>query len=147
MNRFLDIHGRDIDSANYSSETNRMNDLLADYDGKPEVQAAAVALNLKMLFDQLRMVNTQFATLFLQRNAENAAVEVVDSQAIRTETDKVLTAFFDAFEFCSSEYEELDYATPANEMNDLTNYYKTQLKARSTRRNSGKDVSTEKPIA
>ena len=147
MNRFLDIHGRDIDSANYSSETNRMNDLLADYDGKPEVQAAAVALNLKMLFDQLRMVNTQFATLFLQRNAENAAVEVVDSQAIRTETDKALTAFFDAFEFCSSEYEELDYATPANEMNDLTNYYKTQLKARSTRRNSGKDVSTEKPIA
>ena len=100
-----------------------------------------------MLFDQLRMVNTQFATLFLQRNAENAAVEVVDSQAIRTETDKALTAFFDAFEFCSSEYEELDYATPANEMNDLTNYYKTQLKARSTRRNSGKDVSTEKPIA
>ena len=147
MNRFLDIHGRDIDSANYSSETNRMNDLLADYDGKPEVQAAAVALNLKMLFDQLRVVNTQFATLFLQRNAENAAVEVVDSQAIRTETDKALTAFFDAFEFCSSEYEELDYATPANEMNDLTNYYKTQLKARSTRRNSGKDVSTEKPIA
>ena len=26
MNRFFDIHGRDIDSANYSSETNRMND-------------------------------------------------------------------------------------------------------------------------
>jgi len=147
LNRFLDIHGRDIDTANYSSETTRTNNLLADYDAKPDVQAAAVALNLKMLFDQLRVVNTQFATQFLQRTSEDAAVEVVDTQAIRSETDKALTGFFDAFEFCSSEYDELDYATPANEMNDLTNYYKAQLKARITRRNSGKDVSTETPIA
>lgn len=147
LNRFLDIHGRDIDTANYSSETTRTNNLLADYDAKPDVQAAAVALNLKMLFDQLRVVNTQFATQFLQRTSEDAAVEVVDAHAIRSETDKALTAFFDAFEFCSSEYDELDYATPANEMNDLTNYYKAQLKARITRRNTGKDVSTETPIA
>jgi hypothetical protein len=147
MNRFLDIHGRYVASANYSSETNRLNDLLADYDGKTDVQAAAAALNLKMLFDQLRVVNTQFASLFLQRTAEDATVEKVDTQAIRTEIDKALTAFVDAFEFCSAEYEELDYATPANELNVLTKYYKAQLKARSTRRNSGIDVSTEKPIA
>jgi hypothetical protein len=146
LNRLLDIHRRDIASANYSSETERLDDLLKDYDAKPDVQAAAVALNLKILFDQLQVVNTQFATLFLQRTAEEAAVEVVDAHAIRMETDKALTAFFDAFEFCSSEYEELDYETPANEMNDLINYYKAQLKARITRRNSGKDVSTEKPI-
>jgi len=147
LNRFFDKHGRDIPDANYNSKTERLDDLLKDYDAKPEVQAAAVALNLKMLFDQLRVVNTQFATLFLQRTAEDSAVEVVDAHAIRAETDKLLTAFFDAFEFCSSEYEELDYETPAKEMNDLINYYKTQLKARITRRNSGKDVSTEKPIA
>jgi hypothetical protein len=44
------------------------------------------------------------------------------------------------------EYDELDYATTANEINDLVAYYKTQLKARATRRNGGDDVSGEKAI-
>jgi len=36
--------------------------------------------------------------------------------------------------------------TPGNELNDLIAYYKTQLKARATRRKAGKDVSKETPI-
>lgn len=147
LNHFFDTHGRDIATANYNAETKRINDLLADYDAKPDVQAAATAINLSMLFEQLRSVNTQFGSLFMQRTGEDAAVEKVDARAIRAEADKALIAFFEAFEFCSSEYDTLDYATPANEVNDLVAYYKTQLKARATRRNAGKDVSVEKAIA
>jgi len=146
INRFFDQHGRDIATANYNAETERLTDLLADYNAKADVKAAAQALNLTMLFDQLGIVNTQFAALFLQRTESDAATEKVDTRAIRTETDKALTAFFDAFEFCSSEYDGLDYITPASELNELIAYYKTQLKARATRRNSGKDVSVEEPI-
>ncbi|MEI6188343.1 MAG: DUF6261 family protein [Alphaproteobacteria bacterium] len=146
MKRFLNIHGSDISKANYISATERTRELLADYNAKADVKAAALALNLKMLFDQLSVVNTQFATLFLQRTADEAAQEKVDARAIRTETDAVLTAFFDAFEFCSSEYDELDYTTPANELNDLIAYYKTHLKARTTRKKGSKVVSTETPI-
>lgn len=146
LNHFFDTHGRDIATANYNAETERINDLLADYDAKPDVKAAAAALNLGMFFDQLRLVNTQFGSLFMQRTSEDAAVEKVDARAIRTEADKLLTAFFDAIEFCSSEYDTLNYSTPANEVNDLVAYYKTQLKARATRRNAGKDVSGEKAI-
>jgi hypothetical protein len=146
MNRFLDIHGRDIAAANYNAETKRINDMLTDYNSKVEVKAASDSLTLTIFFQQLTTVNTQFANLFLQRTEENAATETVDARAIRAETDKVLVAFFDAFEFCSSEYDELDYQTPANEMNDLISYYKTQLKTRATRRSSGKDVHTEDPI-
>ena len=147
LKRFFDIHGRDIGKANYNAATERTGNLLADYDAKADVKAAAEALNLKILFDQLGVVNAQFAALFLQRTGEEAVREKVDARAIRTETDRALTAFFDAFEFCSSEYDEPDYTTPANELNDLVAYYKTQLKARTTRRNSGKDVSKEKPFA
>lgn len=50
------------------------------------------------------------------------------------------------FEFCSTEYDDLDYQTPANELNEHVSYYKTQLKARETRRANGKDTSTEDPI-
>ena len=146
MNRFLDIHGRDIASANYNAETKRINDMLADFSSKEDVKAAADGLSLSIFFQQLATVNTQFANLFLQRTEDYAATETVDARAIRTETDKVLIAFFDAFEFCSSEYEELDYQTPANEMNDLISYYKTQLKTRATRRSNGKEVHTEAPI-
>jgi len=146
LHHFFDTHGRDIASANYNAETKRIIDLLADYDAKPDVKAAAVALNLSMLFEQLRTVNTQFETLFMQRTGDDASVEKVDSRAIRAEADKALIEFFNAFEFCSSEYETLNYATPANEVNDLVARYKTQLKARATRRNAGKDVSVEKPI-
>jgi len=57
-----------------------------------------------------------------------------------------LYAFFNAFEFCSSEYNETDYTTPANELNELIDFYKTQLKARATRSKAGEDVSKEPAI-
>ena len=147
LKRFLDIHGRDIAKANYNAATERTKNLLADYDAKADVKSAVEALSLKILFDELRMVNTQFADLFLQRMEKDAAVERVDTRAIRAETDKALTDFFDAFEFCSSEYDDPDYVTPANELNDLIAYYKTQLKVRATRRKGGEDISKEAPIA
>lgn len=146
MNRFLDKHGRDIGETNYNDNTRRFNDLLADMDSSADVQAAATAMQLVFLFDHLREINTQFADLYLQRSDEDSDVESVDAHAIRSETDKVLIAFFDAFEFCSTEYEELDYQTPANKMNDLISHYRTQLKARTTRRNAGNEVHTETPI-
>ena len=128
-------------------QTERTDKMLADFDAKADVTAAAEGLNLKILFEQLRAVNTNFARLFLQRTREDAAIEKVDVRAIRLETDDALLAFFHAFEFCSSEYDDLDYTTPANELNNLIDYYKTQLKARNTRRNKGEEVSKEAPIA
>ncbi|MDR3653070.1 MAG: DUF6261 family protein [Paludibacter sp.] len=146
MNRFLDKHGRDIGDINYNDNTKRFNDLLADYDGNAEVQAAATAMQFSILFNHLREINTQFATLYMQRSDEDSSVEVVDAHQIRSETDKALTAFYDAFEFCSTEYEDQDYQTPADKMNDIISHYKTQLKARQTRRHTGEQVHTEAPI-
>lgn len=144
--RFLNIHGSDIASANYNSETNRLKDLLADYDAKPEVKAAVAVLNLTMFFEHLRTVNTAFDGLFMQRTGEYATEEVVDIRAIRSECDKQVVAFFDAIEYCSKEYDELDYQSLATEINTHVEYYKTQLKARTTRRMSGKDTSVEAPV-
>jgi hypothetical protein len=146
MMRFINKHGLDIGDTNYSDNTKRFNDLIADYDNTSAVRDAASVLSCSILFEQLRSVNTQFANLFMQRTQEDSAVEMVDTHAIRRETDKVLNDFLNAFEFCSLEYDELDYKTPANELNDLISFYKTELKARTTRRNNGKKVHTEAPI-
>ncbi|MEI6752922.1 MAG: DUF6261 family protein [Paludibacter sp.] len=146
MNRFLDKHGRDLGDTNYNDNSNRFNDFLADYDSNAEIEAAAQAMQLVMLIEHLRTINTQFTELYLQRSDTKTNVETVDARAIRNETDKALTAFFDAFEFCSTEYEDLDYQTPATKMNDIISHYKTQLKARATRRSNGKEVHGEDPI-
>ena len=147
MKRFLKTLGSDISKANYHSSTKLTNDLLADYDAKPDVQTAAETLNLKFYFDHLRTVNNRFAEMYLQRNEDDAAVERVDTRAIRTETDKALTDLLNAFEFCSGEYEELDYQTPAKELNELTGKYKSDLKARATRAKEDKNASKVEPIA
>jgi hypothetical protein len=146
LKNFMNIHGDDIADAPYNAETKRLNDLLVDYNAKADVKLAAETLNMKILFEQLGTVNATFARQFLQRTEETSAIEKVETRTIRTELDKALKEFFDSFEFCSREYSELDYTTPANELNELTNYYKTQVKARATRRKTGKDVSEEPPI-
>ncbi len=146
INRFFDIHGRDIADAPYNSETMRIDNMLADYNAKADVKAAVESLSTKILFDHLGVINKAFAGHFMKRTQDDASVETIDSREIRNKIDKVLTEFFDGFEHCSRENDDLDYLTPANEINSLVSYYKTQIKARTTRRSSGKDVSIEPPI-
>ncbi len=146
LKHFINIHGDDIADVPYIAKTKRLFDLMADYKSKENVKLAAEALNICVLFDKLNNVNKTFYDKFRQRNREEAATEKINNRATRTALDKALKEFFDAFEFCSKEYEELDYKTPANELNNLIKYYKTHLKSRETRRKAGEDVSSETPI-
>lgn len=146
LKRLLDKHGRDIAEAGYSAETKRLNDFLVEISTNANLMAAITATNLALFIDQLRTVNTEFASKFMTRVEESSTSEVVNAHIIRRVSDKTLTSFFDAIEFCSSEYEDLDYVTPANELNELITYYKTMLKARESRRMAGKDTSVEAPI-
>ena len=146
LNSFLDKHGRDIAKDTLNAETQRLSNFLSDYNATAEVKTAVVGLNLKLLFDQLLIANNNFANVFMQRTKEDAAIEKVDALAIRIETEKVLTSFLDAIDYCVSEYDDKDYNPLINELNDLIAYYKTQLKARNTRRSSGKDISGEPEI-
>ncbi len=145
MKRFMEVYGSEITTGNYNAATERTNKLLAEYNAKVELQDAVDGLYLKMLFDQLSAVNSRFAKLFVQRTEQEASQERIDIRAIRIETDKELTALFDAFEFCSSEYEDLDFKTPAKELNELIDYYKMQIKGRTSRRNAGKEISNGAP--
>ena len=146
LKRLLDKHGRDIAEAGYSAETKRLNDFLVEISTNANLMAAITATNLALFIDQLRTVNTEFASKFMVRIEESSSSEVVNAYNIRLVSDKTLISFFRAIEFCSSEYEDLDYVTPANELNELITYYKTMLKARESRRMAGKDTSVEAPI-
>lgn len=143
LKRFLEKHGNDIGTTNYNDSTKRFKDLLDDYHTNAEISTAASALQLVIFFNHLATLNAQFDNLFIQRIMENSTVETVDARAIRKKVDKVLIAFFDAFEVFSMEYDQLDYQTPANEINEFISHTKAQLKARTTRSKKRKNTQTE----
>ena len=147
LNRFLDKHGRDIATDTYNAETKRIDDLLDDYENNSIAKDAIGALNMAFLFDQLKIINTEFAKTFMLRTEEAATTEKVETIKIRTETDKALTIFFNGIEFLSTEYDNLDYTALAKELNDLLMHYRILLKARNTRRINGKETDETEDIA
>ncbi len=146
LKTLFDKHGHDIATANYTSETKRINDLLADIEKMPEVSNAITALNLTDLVQRLKSVNTEFEIVFMRRNSILAEHQSVDARAIRQEADNAIHFMFQAIDFCVTEYPETDYKPLIAELNELSGYYNAQIKARQTRRQSGKDVTQEAPI-
>lgn len=142
----LKKHGNDIASANYTAETERLNDLIADVKEQSEVLKSLESLSLLPLFEQMGKFNTEFDKLFMQRNRQQAETERIDVRAIRNECDKAVTLLWNAIEFCCNEYGEEKYLPLIKEINNFNSYYRQQLAARATRRKEKKDLSAEEPI-
>jgi hypothetical protein len=139
-------HGKDIASANYTSETKRLYDFIADVKAQPDVMKALEALALTPIFVRMEDMNTKFDQLFMQRSQRRAETEKVDVRAIRLECDKALTLLWNAIEFCCNEYGEQNYLPLIAAINNLNTYYKQQLVARSGRRKANQNVSNENSI-
>jgi uncharacterized protein YdcH (DUF465 family) len=138
-------HGADIATANYTAETERLNDFIADVENNPAAVEALTTLSLKAVFEEMKKANTAFDKLFMERNQQVAETEKVDVRAIRQECDKAISAFWNALEFCAEEYGDTLYLPMLNVINEFNSYYKQQLAARATRRKT-KNVSNEEPI-
>lgn len=139
-------HGKDIAADNYTSETKRINDLVADAERTPAVMEALSVLASMILFDQLKDANQCFETAFMERNKYASTKETVDTKAIRKDCNQAVYALWNAIDHYVEEYGPADYEELVKEINQLTTYYKRQLKARKTRRDAKKDVSKEPPI-
>ncbi|MDR2937471.1 MAG: DUF6261 family protein [Prevotellaceae bacterium] len=146
-------HGDDIPDTNYTAETKRLYDLIADAEQQPGLMAAVEALQLRPSFEQMRAANEEFDRQFMQRNAEQAAAEKVNVRGIRNECDKAVSALWTAIEFCMAEHGEAAYTPLVSAINTLNSYYKQQLAARATRRKAAADkkvkeaLNNEAPIA
>ncbi len=145
LQTFIEKHGPDMTFANYTAETERLYDFVADVERTPEAVQALETLSLRPLFDRMKELNKQFDTLFMERHQEQAETDKVDIRSIRNRCDKAISALWTAIEFCSTEYGEEPYMPLVNAINQFNGYYKQQLAARATRRKN-KDVSTENPI-
>lgn len=137
-------HGKNIARDNYTAETKRLFDIIADIERSPELREALDKLSLTPVFEGLKTANIRFDETFMERNRLFA--DKTDIRAIRTACDAAVYGFFDAVDYCTGEYPEQDYSGLIKELNQLNTYYKQQLKARQSRRLAGKDVSKEEPI-
>jgi len=139
-------HGSDIAPANYTAQTQRMYDLVADFRRQPDAMNAIEAMSLAPLFERMDELNGEFDRLFMERKKQQAETERVDLRAIRLECDKAIAAMWAAIEFCMAEYGDENYKPLVNAINALNVYYKQQLAARATRRKAKQMVENEKPI-
>jgi len=139
-------HGKGLPVANYTSETKRLYDLVADIAEKPDVLASLETLSLLPLFEQMAGINKEFDALFMERTQKRAETERVNIPAIRTDCDKAITLLWNAIDHCMAEHGAEQYLPLVNAINALNIYYKQQLTARATRRKARQDVSKEEPI-
>jgi len=139
-------HGASMSAANYTAQTKRLYDMLADATAQPEIMASLEALSLKPLFEQMCEVNREFDALFMERKHRQGEAERVDTRAIRNECDKAITLLWSAIEFNIAERGADDYVALVNAINVLNSYYKQQLAARATRRKARQAVAQEAAI-
>lgn len=139
-------HGTDIAADNYAAETKRIDDLIADAERTPAVMEALHARALMEDFEQLKDANVRFEAAFMERNKYASTLETIDTKAIRNQCTKAVNSLWNAIDHYVEDYGPEDYEELVRENNQLTSYYKRQLKARQTRRLAKQDVSKEPPI-
>lgn len=116
---------------NYTSQTEKTMHLVQEAETNTDLKVGIHALGLEPFIIKLKETNTQFEQLFRNRTEEIAKIPSIDIRAIRKTTDDAVNKLFMAILFCKEEYEDLDYQPLINELQELLNYHKTQIKTRS----------------
>ena len=139
-------HGKNIPASNYTAETKRLFDLVADVEAQADVRASLEALSLWLPFEQMTAVNREFEALFMERKIRRGEDQRVDTRNVRLECDKAITFLWNTVDLCIAQYGAEQYETLVNTINALNSYYKTKLTARATRRKAKVAVEKEEPI-
>ena len=140
-------HGKGIPAANYTSETKRLFDLVADVRAQPAVMESLEALSLRLPFEQMDEANRAFEAMFVERKVKRAEDERVDARTLRMECDRAITFLWNTIEMCITQYGQENYKTLVETINQFNAYYKQKLTARATRRKAKQAVEKEDAIA
>ncbi|SUX47152.1 DUF6261 family protein [Chryseobacterium indoltheticum] len=134
------LYGSSIARQNYQSETATLNNLLRDWENKPELMDAINSFSLSSWVAEMKTANEEFNAKYLSRTQEYGDA---NPETIKTKREEINTAYYqlrdriDALhllvETPPSPYEKL-----INQLNALTDQYNKLLISRT-------DTSTETP--
>lgn len=123
------LYGSGIARMNYQAETATLNNLLRDWESKPELANAVNAFGLSSWVDELRNTNTEFSSKYLSRTQEYGDAT---PETIKTKREETNTAYYalrdriDALHLLV-ETPPSPYTTVINQLNALTDQYNVLL--------------------
>lgn len=123
------LYGNGIARLNYQAETATLNNLLRDWENKPELADAIAYFNLSAWVNELKTANDLFNTKYLSRTQEygDASPETIKTK--REETNAAYYALRDRIDALHLlvETPPSPYATVINQLNALTDQYNVLL--------------------
>lgn len=129
-------YGKNTTKLSYPAETANINSLITDWENKPDLTAAAVALHLTEWKDQLKTVNTAFANAYSQRaKTEGDATNVGVVKELRVPSVKLWDKLSTTLQAQYYLHEDDTAAAPKyllliNSLNALINTYQNILTIR-----------------
>ena len=123
------VYGSGIARQNYQSETATINNLIHDFEDKPELAAAVTAFNLQPWIDELTDANTLFNTEYLSRTQEYGDANPDTIKSKREEVNGTYYALRDRIDALHIlvETPPSPYTTVINQLNALTDQYNVLL--------------------
>lgn len=123
------LYGSGISRLNYQAETATVNNLLRDWENKPDLADAISSFNISAWVNELKTANEEFNTKYLSRTQEYGDAS---PETIKTKRDETNTAYYalrdriDALHLLV-ETPPSPYATVINQLNALTDQYNKLL--------------------
>jgi len=128
----MELYGKGIARMNYQAETATINNILRDWEIKPELTAAVTALGLSDWIDELNNTNTDFNSQYLSRTQEYGDA---NPETIKTKREETNAAYYalrnriDALHLLV-ETPPSPYTSLINQLNALTDQYNMLLVSR-----------------
>lgn len=125
----MELYGSGISRLNYQAETATLNNIIRDWENKPELIDAISAFNLSPWVNELKTANEDFNTKYLSRTQEYGDASPETIKLKREETNAAYYALRDRIDALHLlvETPPSPYATVINHLNALTDQYNKLL--------------------
>lgn len=123
------LYGNSIARLNYQAETATLNNLIRDWENKPELMDAITYFDLSDWVNELKDANDQFNAKYLSRTQEYGDANPDTIKSKRDETNTAYYALRDRIDALHllTETPPSPYATVINQLNALTDQYNVLL--------------------
>jgi len=141
----LKLYGAGIYKQNYVAETALLNEIIADWETKPELAAALSLLGLVDWKNSLKTNNETFNAKYLARTQEYGAAS---PETVKQKREEAMVLYYDLRKFLEA-YATINntplYTKTINELNALIEQYNTLLTNRAADNGGEEDTETGEP--
>lgn len=140
----LKPYGSQVTEQNYQAETGTIQEIIADWENKPELVSALALLNLTTWKNELKTLNTAFNEKFLDRSHEygsESPVTLKQRREIATQSYYELRDMLDAYARINKN--SADFQAAVNDINAIIGHYNQLVENRQNNSDSSNPEENE----